>query len=289
MGFHFLLSLNLLICSTSSAFTFSSIKSFDLNNVLERNYRDSIYRPGDVFTKLNALERDETDSSRRLFFSKSTEAIVFSTFSSLSIVQNSMAEEKDLTSQLFNPDGSLKEGTSISTKATSRTVALAFPDSEGEASEPFIFTDGKSPKKGDEMEATRKGSYQTPSKWTDDSSYIDTTEGINLPACNSIIAYQTPTKTSSSVLEKATKVGVAKALETQSSEKFNLLKADLVAGKKVDKDGVIYWDFDLAVAPLTCEGERKKEDLGLGFCPYDYIGKFKEFFSFIEIRGVELV
>jgi len=34
------------------------------------------------------------------------------------------------------------------------------------------------------------------------------------------------------------------------------------------------YDFDLAVAPSTCN-ENMKENLGLGFCPYEDIGKIK--------------
>lgn len=215
---------------------------------------------------------------RRSFF--------ISSLSSLLIASKVRADstDTDLTSQLFNSDGSLKEGSSISTKTTFRSVSLDFPDSSSvEATTsasatdaPIIYTNGQATSSyGEAGEATaqsiRRVNYQLPSKWTSDSTYTDTTAGLNLPACNRILVYQTAKKTSPKILEKATMTGVAKALQAQSTSDFSLANADLVTAKKSEKNGFTYWDFDLAVAPLKCEGERKKEDLGLGFCPYEYV------------------
>ena len=51
-----------------------------------------------------------------------------------------------------------------------------------------------------------------------------------------------------------------------------LAQADLVSGRKRNEEGTVYYDFDLAVAPKTCP-DKQAENLGLGFCPYDRIGK----------------
>ena len=61
-------------------------------------------------------------------------------------------------------------------------------------------------------------------------------------------------------------------------------KADLISGRTVRKpiqslkekgefDEQIYYEFDLAFAPAQCPDymEGNKENLGLGFCPYDSI------------------
>lgn len=223
--------------------------------------------------RLYAHKKGELCStSRRSYFYDCAQAAALSSFSLAFFPEKAMAEENDLTSQLFNSDGSLKEGSSLSTEASFRTVSVSFPDSTDIIFDsPVTFINGQSKSKLVDTSGTREVSYQTPSKWTPDSTYSDTTAGVNLPSCNRILVYQSVSKTSSPVLEKAAMTGVAKALQAQSSGNLNLGKADLVAGKKEEKNGVLYWNFDLAVAPLTCAGERKKEDLGLGFCPYDYI------------------
>jgi len=229
---------------------------------------------------LSAEKNDERSSdnvSRRSSFSKIASAAYLSTVPSSFFVTKAIADDGDLTSQLFNSDGSLKEGSSLATEATFRSVSLTFPEEEDASvasTSPFIFTNGESKLSFPDAKYTRKVNYQTPTKWTDDSTYKDTTTSVNLSSCNRIIAYQSPTKISSSILEKAATIGIAKALQAQSSGAMNIENADLVAGKKEEKDGVTYWNFDLAVAPRTCNGENKKENLGLGFCPYDYIVLF---------------
>jgi hypothetical protein len=45
--------------------------------------------------------------------------------------------------------------------------------------------------------------------------------------------------------------------------------ADLISGRTRSQGGIKYYDFDMAVAPKTC-GDSK-ENLGLGFCPFDSI------------------
>ena len=73
-------------------------------------------------------------------------------------------------------------------------------------------------------------------------------------------------------LDRASTVGVAKALGIQTLPEYNpsLLKADLISGRRSDRDGTTYYEYDLAVAPASC-ASGSKEDLGLGFCPYDSI------------------
>ena len=85
-----------------------------------------------------------------------------------------------------------------------------------------------------------------------------------------------------SVLDKATTIGVAKALGFSTIAKGTFPKtlpgADIVSGKKVSKPASSasdeeekrkYYDFDLAVAPDSCG--TSADNLGLGFCPYDTI------------------
>jgi len=220
-------------------------------------------------TTLNSHKVTSDVRNRRSFLHKAAGTFAITSIVSLGNIDRARAEE-DLYSQLYNADGSLKEGSNISTEATSRPISVSFPESDtGEA---IVYADEILSRNFD-SDSNLKVSYQLPTKWTNDTTYTDTTVGVNLPACNRIFVYQTPGKISSKVLEKATMTGVAKALQTQSSGNLNLKGADLVAGKKSEKDGNMYWNFDLAVAPLKCEGEKKQEDLGLGFCPYDSIGK----------------
>jgi hypothetical protein len=62
------------------------------------------------------------------------------------------------------------------------------------------------------------------------------------------------------------------SLKLETERIPELLNADLVGGKKRLTDDVMYYDFDLAIAPKTCQ-DNAAENLGLGFCPYDRVGK----------------
>lgn len=202
------------------------------------------------------------------------------------VYQRSSSEEGDLTSRLFNPDGSLKDPNTV-TEAQERTVSLSFPKTA--ASDAFIIsTDGSQPNSAEEG---LKVIYKVPTKWNSITSsqlplYYDSSEGKNGKACNRITVYSVSApKLDNSVLEKASKVGIAKSLfmDKLPGKYFDqgVLKADLISGRttrKPIKDGdvideQIYYEFDLAFAPLECPAfeEGNKENLGLGFCPYDNI------------------
>jgi hypothetical protein len=60
------------------------------------------------------------------------------------------------------------------------------------------------------------------------------------------------------------------SLKLETERIPELLNADLVGGKKRLTDDVMYYDFDLAIAPKTCQ-DNAAENLGLGFCPYDRV------------------
>jgi hypothetical protein len=55
--------------------------------------------------------------------------------------------------------------------------------------------------------------------------------------------------------------------------------ADLLSARRIDKPGDYdltykYYFYDLAIAPKACDTSSKtSENLGLGFCPYDRIGR----------------
>lgn len=184
--------------------------------------------------QLNAenLNNDNT-KSRRDFIQKS---LLTSSYLLLNQIPKANAEEEDLTQQLYNPDGSLKDDQN--NKVTYDTLSIPL----------------------DQL----LGTYKIPSKWT--KGYVDT--NTNTKVCNAISIFPT----SKANLKKAANVGVAKELQLDTS----FLKSDLVSAKKrylvldgdVQEELEVY-DFDLAVAPTTCE--NSKENLGLGFCPYEDI------------------
>jgi hypothetical protein len=201
----------------------------------------------------------------------------------------------DLTSQLFNPDGSLKDPNSV-VVAQEKEVNIAFsvplsPDSITVN----LSTDGSSPSAASDSATKLKATYKLPTKWNQMATstlplYYDSSEGKNGKSCNRITIYSVsaPKNLDMSTLEKATKVGVAKSLFMGdiSNGYFDqgVLKADLIGGRTARKpiqsssvpegiDEQVYYEFDLAFAPLSCPDfkEGNKENLGLGFCPYDNI------------------
>jgi len=159
-----------------------------------------------------------------------------------SLCHASQDNDDDLTTKLFNPDGSLKSDAGIS--ETSAFVPVTRSTDDGIQ----LF-------------------YKIPSKISLEG-YIDSSNGLKSLDSVSVKA----TGGTKRDLEKAATVGIGKALRLDAS---NLDKADLVSGRKRlvqdEGEGVLYYDFDLAVAPETCAGGTK-EDLGLGFCPYENIG-----------------
>lgn len=159
-----------------------------------------------------------------------------------------------------------------------------------------IATDGVQPTASAADATTNlKVSYKLPLKWNQDATsqlplYYDSSEGKNGKSCNRITVYSVsaPSNLDISTLEKASRVGVAKSLfMDQLPNKYfdkGVSKADLISGRTVRKpiksleeegevDEQVYYEFDLAFAPLECPdfNEGNKENLGLGFCPYDKI------------------
>lgn len=175
------------------------------------------------------------------------------------------ADSGDLTSQLFNSDGSLKEGVESETKF--RTVDFMWGISDDRA----LNEDGVN------LEDTKSGSqirlsYELPLKWSDgkdgDPVYFDRTEGTNAKACKRITVYRAPGLADVKQLEKATTIGVAKALAAPQSL-ARLYKADIISGRISTRNSQKYYEFDMAAAPEACGDSN--ENLGLGFCPYDNI------------------
>merc|ERR1712070_474277 len=84
--------------------------------------------------------------------------------------------------------------------------------------------------KGSHSGSQYKISYQYPMRWSDgkekDTVYFDRSEGTNLKAAKGITIYQAPGKVDADRLEKASTLGVAKALKVP--EEFSrLYKADV--------------------------------------------------------------
>jgi len=169
--------------------------------------------------------------------------------------------EEDLTSQMFNPDGSLKDGVPYE---VAKTKPVEF---NWDHSEPLLVNlDGQNTAETTSGSQVRI-SYQLPDKWG--KGYIDTSEGANAPACKHITVYKAPGTASTDRLDKATTIGVGKALE--ATDALGKLKtADVIGGRKQTKNDQKYYEFDMASAPEKC-GSRSKDDLGLGFCPYDTV------------------
>lgn len=183
--------------------------------------------------------------------------------------------DDDLTLQMFNADGSLKDE-NMEIEAKFRTVTMSIDSSSAER---VVCLDGGGPLSS--SSSCRDGpvqvSYSLPLKWQDDkgaennSLYLDRSNGINAQACNRITVYQAPGKVPVSQLEKATRTGIAKALEVTPELGFldDIQMADLIGGRTNTRDnGQKYFQFDLGVAPQTCASDAP-DNLGLGFCPFE--------------------
>lgn len=175
------------------------------------------------------------------------------------------ADDGDLTSQLFNPDGSLKDSASIVTEAQTRTVTSTWDVSD----DLLINADGTNVQtpSGTSVE----WSYTVPEKWSAGTGggdlYLDRSEGINAKACDGILVYQAPGTAKANLLSKASTIGVPQALSMAQAIP-GLDKADLISGRtRKNADGLQFYEFDLGRAPKTCEDSA--ENLGLGFCPFD--------------------
>jgi len=177
---------------------------------------------------------------------------------------SALADDGDLTSQLFNPDGSLKDGEVQ--EAKQRRVQLSWDVSEnGRVDVDGVNVDNK-------PSGPVRLTYEYPEKWSDGSNgdeiYFDRSQGTNAKACKRITIFQAPGLADMKRLQKASTIGVAKALDVPETLK-RLYRADIISGRVNKKDGQAYYEFDMAAAPETCENSQ--ENLGLGFCPYDNI------------------
>ena len=234
------------------------------------------------------------ESNRRAFINQSILASSILLSSSSKVNAEEDAGE-DMTSQMFNEDGSLKAGSSTKEiEAKETKVSVYFPSSSTTAvssDKAIVSVDGNSildlTTTNSDNETTQKikSTYEIPDKWTAAPEYLDTLLSIREKACDHITVYQVPgTFKDNSILEKATTVGVGKALNFASIDPGvfpkALLSADIISGRKVNKmssrrdddsgeKNQKYYEFDLAVAPDTCG--QSAENLNLGFCPYNTI------------------
>ena len=200
----------------------------------------------------------------------------------------------DLTQQLFNADGSLKEGVESQLKFRNVKFTWNPPGSNSNDDGLSFNRDGKdiavsSSSSSSPDDKKLKISYEYPVRWSDgttdgDPIYFDRSEGTNAKACKRITVYRSPGKVDPSTLEKAAKIGVATAFNIPKGNKEldldRLYGADIISAKTTDRGENTYYEFDMASAPTTCG--NSKENLGLGFCPYDLIVSFVLFFSFLE-------
>lgn len=245
---------------------------------------------------------DYANPNRRSFLSQSImSGLILSSSSKAAFAAgeggDTSTSGEDMTTQMFNEDGSLKAGsTTADIEAKSSTVSILFPadpsNSDNDSSAKAIVSiDGSNANsagvedQGESSSSKIKTSYEIPDKWTPAPEYLDTLLSVREKACDHITVYQVPgTFKDNSILEKATTIGVAKALNFASTGQGvfpkALLSADVISGRKVTK--VVstnsddsgekkqkYYEFDLAVAPDTCG--QSAENLNLGFCPYDTI------------------
>jgi hypothetical protein len=173
-------------------------------------------------------------------------------------------EPTDLTSQLFNPDGSLKA--IMDTEAKSRTVAIAWDDSDAL----HFHVDGVDSitPTSTTFDSNIRITYQLPEKWGVSGSdlYLDKT--VDARACKAITVYQAPGRAPLERLQKASTVGIAQSLQVTDNLQ-GIRQADLIGGRTRVVNGQKYYEFDMGLAPKTCEDS--KENLGLGFCPFDSV------------------
>jgi hypothetical protein len=173
-------------------------------------------------------------------------------------------DEADLTTKMFNPDGSLKEG--IESEAKCRSVELQWGSDSSTVTKAVDGNDVGGTSEGSSVSL----SYKLPEKWDSKDLYLDRSEGVNAKACNRITVYRAPGSASIDRLEKASRIGIGKALDVTDDLK-EIRTADLIGGRSVTKDdGQRYYEFDMAVAPETCD-TKDADNLNLGFCPYNSI------------------
>lgn len=174
----------------------------------------------------------------------------------------------DLTTKMFNKDGSLKQ--EMQAEAKFRNVNLVW----GVSDMPSEAVDGRNTDIDTETIGVASPSvslqYKLPEKWGKGNDlYLDKSEGKDQKVCERIVVYQAPGKSSIDRLDKASRIGVYNSL--QLTEDFtSISKADLIGGRIINKGGQKYYEFDMALAPSNCDSSAP-ENLGLGFCPYESI------------------
>jgi hypothetical protein len=190
------------------------------------------------------------------------------------------SSSSDLTTQLFNTDGSLKQEMDAQAKFRQICVQL-----DNDSTTPTIVVDGKQQSSTSSSSfgsssppAQVKVTYQIPESWSSSPPpYVNT--NTQQEVCQKITILRVPNPDPATTLKKATQIGVAKALRLPSLYQA----ADLVGGRTSvrktnnnnDNDQKLYYEFDLAVAPTNCDtknANQPNDTLGLGlFCPYESI------------------
>ena len=179
------------------------------------------------------------------------------------LVQVSNVEGADLASTLYNPDGSVRDD--VVKEAKERLVRFSWGIEEQGIQQVDGISNAAST--GNSIEV----SYKLPDKWISNEKgmYIDPSEGVLAKAADHIYVYQAPGLVKPKDLERASTIGVGKALQV-IPELQRLNGADLLSGHKTEKeDGQVYYEFDMASAPKSCEDSE--QNLGLGFCPFDRV------------------
>lgn len=273
---------------------------FEPAAIHQHNVRNGLFQGqrGSDILRLFALESDDDDAllseysrqeDRRSFLTSSAAAFL----SSAVALNNPLGaiaadesaakesrEDNDLTAQLFNADGSLREG--VESEAKFRPVQVDWSGNQVASNQRLVNANGVDKTVVSSRVLASAGetsgvrvTYDLPAKWgTGSELYLDRNDN-NLKACNRITVYQAPVDDAAAfvdykLLEKAPTIGIAKALSVPDDMMSELRTADLIGGRTRKVGSEKYFDFDMAVAPKTCSDDGK-ENLGLGFCPFESI------------------
>jgi hypothetical protein len=159
-------------------------------------------------------------NNRRGFMKTATWALVGGAGAVTFSPSSSKADDGGMTSQLFNPDGSLKEGNALGVTgetAMSRQINLSFPNLSDAGQRVTIVDGAGAGSNSSSSGGSFKVSYNLPQKWSE-KDYVDPSEGINRRACDQISVTQvklTEKEAKSKLLEKASTNGVAKVGDDQ--------------------------------------------------------------------------
>ena len=222
--------------------------------------RQSISNPLQLYAQKNSDDNNFTSmingvtQQRREFILKSlgVTSIISSSFISNANAGDDdylykRSENGDLTTELFNEDGSLRDPNSV-VSAQDKLLNVPFSlTTSANGISMNISTDGglASPSTSD-AKTTMIASYKLPVKWNQDETsqlplYYDSSEGKNGPSCNRISIYSVsaPSNLDMKTLEKASTIGVGKSLfmDQLPNNYFDkgVLKADLISGRTVRK------------------------------------------------------